>query len=86
MRIVFPAEGDLAVGEVHDPVVGDGDAMRVAGQVLENMFGSAEGPLGVDHPVLTEQRAKESMEGFACCRAALRLPGNSSLPSAEKLA
>ena len=28
--IVFPAEGDLAIGKVDDPVVGDGDAMSVA--------------------------------------------------------
>ena len=64
VRIVFPAEGDLAVGKVHDPVVGDGDAMGVAGQIVEDMFGSSEGPLGVDHPVLTEQRPQESMEGL----------------------
>ena len=38
--------------------------MRVAGQVVEDMFGSSEGPLGVDHPVLTKQRPQESMEGF----------------------
>jgi hypothetical protein len=33
-------------------MVGDGDAMGVAGQVVENMFGAAEGWLGVDDPVL----------------------------------
>ena len=33
-------------------MVGDGDAMSVAGQVVENMFGAAEGRLGVDDPVL----------------------------------
>ena len=41
MGIIFPAEGDLAIGNVYDPVVGDGDAMRVAGQIVEDMFGSA---------------------------------------------
>ena len=29
-------------------MVGDGYAMSVAGQVVENMFGAAEGWLGVD--------------------------------------
>lgn len=36
-------------------MVGDGDAVRVAGQVLENVFGSAERRLGVDDPVLGEE-------------------------------
>ena len=62
--IVFPAESDLAVGKVHDPVVGDGDAMRVAGQVMQDVFGPAEWSFGVDHPVLTEQGPQKSMEGF----------------------
>ena len=52
--IVFPAEGDLAFGKVHDPVVGNSDAMGIAGQVMEDMFGPTEGPFGVDHPILTE--------------------------------
>jgi len=62
--IVFPAKSDLAVGKVHDPVVGDADAMGVAGQVVEDVLGTSEGPLGVDHPILTEQRPQKSMEGF----------------------
>jgi hypothetical protein len=33
-------------------MVGDGDAMGVACQVVENMFGAAEGWLGVDDLVL----------------------------------
>ncbi len=57
VRIVFPAERDLAIGEVDDPVVGDGDTMGVAGQVLQNMFRSAEWPLRIDDPVLTKQRS-----------------------------
>jgi len=36
VRVIFPAEGDLAVGNVDDPVVGDRDAMRVAGQIVED--------------------------------------------------
>jgi len=28
------------------------------------MFRPSEGSLGVDHPVLAEQRAQKSMEGF----------------------
>ena len=43
--IVSLAESDLAIGKVHDPVVGNGDAMRVAGQVVEDMFGPPNGRL-----------------------------------------
>ena len=50
--------------KVYDPVVGDGYAMRVAGQVVEDMFGPSEGPFGIDHPILTEQGPQKSMEGF----------------------
>ena len=41
VRIVSPAEGDTAVFKGHEAMVGDGDAMGVAGQVVENIFGAA---------------------------------------------
>ena len=68
--IVSPAEGDAIVFEGHEPMVGDGDAMGVAGQVVENMFGAAEGWLGVDDPVLSGIAAGGSWEkqpGAARC-------------------
>jgi hypothetical protein len=64
VRIVFPAERDLAGGKVHDPVIRDSDAMRVASQIVEDMLWPPERSLGVDYPILTEQRAQESMESF----------------------
>jgi len=54
VSIVSPAEGDAAVFKGHEPMVGDGDAMGVTGQVVENMFCAAEGWLSVDDPVLPE--------------------------------
>jgi hypothetical protein len=55
MGIIFPAEGDPVIGKIDDPVVGDSDAMRVAGQVMEDMLGSSEWPFGVNYPVVTKQ-------------------------------
>ena len=55
MGIIFPPKGDLAIGNVDDPVVGDSDAMRVAGQIVEDVLGSSEWPFGVDHPVVAKQ-------------------------------
>src|SRR4029077_16709335 len=68
MRIILPAEGDLAVGKIHDPVIGNGDSVSVAGQIVEDMFGSSEWRLGIDYPVLAEQRPKEGVEGFSSCK------------------
>ena len=45
MGIVSPAKGDAIVLEGHETMVGDGYAMSVAGQVVENMFGAAKGGL-----------------------------------------
>ena len=36
--------------------------MRVAGQVLEHVFRSAERWLGINHPVLTEQLSQKPMK------------------------
>ena len=52
---IAPAEGDVAIGESDQPGVRDGDAMRVGAEIAQHMFRSAEGPLGVDDPVVVEQ-------------------------------
>ena len=36
-------------------MVGDGDAMGVAAQIMEHMLRAAEGRFRVDHPVVAEQ-------------------------------
>ena len=40
-------------------MIGNGDAMGVAGQVAQNMLWAAERRLKVDHPVLPEQGTQE---------------------------
>jgi hypothetical protein len=53
-------------------MVGDGDAMSVTGQIVKDMFRSAERWLGIDDPVLLKERAQESSEGpFVVERQAL---------------
>ena len=51
IRVIFPVEADAAIFQGSKPVVGDGDAMSIAGQILEHAAGSAEGRLDVDHPL-----------------------------------
>ena len=62
MRVIFPAESDLPVSEGYESVIGDGDTMCVACQVLENVFRSAEWWLDVDHPIVAVQLAKKAAE------------------------
>ena len=40
-------------------MVGDGDAVRIAGEIVQNMLRIAEGWLGIDDPVLLEELSKE---------------------------
>src|SRR6202022_836985 len=48
--IVFPFEGHARSVERGPPGVGDGDAMRVAGQIGQHRLWPAKGALGVDDP------------------------------------
>ena len=44
MGIVLPTKRNLAIGNIHNPVIGDSDPMCVAGQIVQDMFGAPEGP------------------------------------------
>ena len=60
--IILPAKGNPVPVEGHETVVGNGHAMGVAGEIAEHMMRTAEGGLGVDDPVLTEQGTQEGAE------------------------
>src|SRR5580704_16603334 len=62
VRIVLPTERHVGIGHLDKTMVGDGDAMRVAGQIVQYVFGAAERFLRVDHPVLAEQYTQECGE------------------------
>ena len=64
MRVVFVAEGDLAVLQGDEPVVGDGHAMRVTGQVFEDVPRVLHGLFGEDDPLLVAQGGKEASPGW----------------------
>ena len=63
VSIIFPAERYLTIGEVDEPMIGDGDAMGVAGQVMKDVLRAAERRLGVHDPVLAEKRTKKRPKG-----------------------
>jgi len=43
-------------------MVGDGDAVSIAAEILQDIFGSAEGWLGVDDAVFAEKRTQPGGE------------------------
>ena len=49
---VSPLECDLAVLKCHQAVVGDGNAVGIAAEVIEDLGGSAKGRFGIDDPFL----------------------------------
>jgi hypothetical protein len=63
MTGVAPAEAHMSVVEAEESSVGDGNPMRVAGQVLQHMLGSAERRLGVDHPLSPAQGPEQRVKG-----------------------
>lgn len=61
--VVLPLKGDATVFHRLEPVIGDGYSIDVAGQVLEDTFGSAERRLDVNHPFDAGGFLTEGVEG-----------------------
>lgn len=53
MSVVSPAKRYAVVVDVKQAVIGNGDAMGVTGQILQNVFRTAERRLGVNDPRFT---------------------------------
>ena len=53
--IIAPAEADALTVEGGKAVIADGHAVGIAAEVAQDMFGSAEGRLGIDVPFLVAQ-------------------------------
>jgi len=67
---VLPAEGHLTCVEGDEPVVGEGDAMSVAGQVGEDLIGAGERGLADHHPACGGRAREQGVRVF------IALPGN----------
>ncbi len=53
--VVLPSEGDPIVLKRQQPVVGNGNAVRVARKIMQYVFRPAEGRLGIHDPILAEK-------------------------------
>src|ERR1700736_726219 len=60
--IVLVSESDLSVFQFFQPVIGNCDPMRVAAQVVQNSFGTAERRLRIDDPVTVGERRQKASE------------------------
>src|SRR6201987_5946126 len=63
--IVLPLEGHAGTGDADQTAVGDRDAVRVAREIGQHRFGSAERALAVDDPFGSTQRRQVGREGPA---------------------
>jgi hypothetical protein len=54
---VSPPEGDLAIRERNQSMIGDRNAVGIGAEVAEDVFRTAKRWLAVDHPILAEQQA-----------------------------
>src|SRR6202795_1422467 len=77
MRVVLPSEGDLGVVDRENPVIGNSHAMRIASQIVQDMWWTAERWLGINDPVFSKQGAQECRKGF--------FPGHREAFSVERL-
>ena len=60
--IVLPAESDLLPIERNQPVIADGNAMRIAAQIAEHRFWACHRRFNIDDPVFPMQRLKKRPE------------------------
>ena len=64
-------------------MVGNGDTVGVAAEILEHILGAAEGWLGVDYPVFAKQRSQPGGEEFGL-REPRQMPGKVQLASLKR--
>jgi hypothetical protein len=67
--VVFPAKRDSIILENNEPVIGDGYAMCISREIVQNMFRTSEGWLDVDHPVFAEEESPERVESAGLSKA-----------------
>jgi hypothetical protein len=63
--VVLPAKRDSSFAKSDEPMVGDGDTVGVAGEIVEHMLSAAEGRLGIDDPLLRIELSQEMSESLS---------------------
>jgi hypothetical protein len=60
--VVLPAKRDAAVAVIDEAIIGQRDAVGVPTEVVEDLLGAGEGPVGIDDPVDGPELAEETAE------------------------
>ena len=60
--VVLVAQSHAGLVDAQDTGVGDGDAVGVAGQVVDDAVGVVQAVYGIDHPVLRHQLVKQHVD------------------------
>jgi hypothetical protein len=77
--VILPQKSRLAACNRQNPAVRDGDPMRVAGQILQNLLRSAEWRFDVNDPFDAPCPAEQGRNGAGLARPAIS-PWNFGLP------
>jgi hypothetical protein len=64
IAVIFPAEGNMVIGDLGQTVVGNGDAVGVSAQITKDMVRPSEGGFGVDDPVGGAEAVDKRSEGL----------------------
>ena len=64
VRVVLPPECAALSIKCQKAVIGDGNAMGVAAEIAKNVLRPAEGPFGVNDPVLRNRVRKNAAKRF----------------------
>ena len=52
--VILPVKGHLSIGQANQSMIGDGNTMGVAGQILEHVLRPTERRLAIDDPVFAK--------------------------------
>lgn len=64
LPVIFPVECDLAVVEADQTVIGYGDPMCIAAEIVQDLMRAAEGRLRIDHPLDLAAAFEQGIEAF----------------------
>ena len=62
--LVFPAEGDSAIGKGYQPLIGYRDAVCVVSEIFQDILRAAERAFNVDHPPMLMNIVQKGAERF----------------------
>src|SRR5215470_1290297 len=60
---IMPPEYHLPIPQGHQPVIAEGDPVRIAAEIREDVLCRGKRRLGIDDPRLLPQRREETLEG-----------------------